>query len=89
MFEIFRTENRAEKMNQADIMTYRTKIMSMLESTDNVYHIAFVSYLGGSKSVFDCLCIRNCKVEYYPFSYWIVINKQNDPKLRRQPMMNM
>ncbi|PHZ14448.1 uncharacterized protein RHIMIDRAFT_249415 [Rhizopus microsporus ATCC 52813] len=41
LFEIFRTENRAEKMNQADIMTYRTKIMSMLESTDNVYHIAF------------------------------------------------
>ncbi|KAG1465816.1 hypothetical protein G6F46_000726 [Rhizopus delemar] len=41
LFDIFSTEHRAEQLNQGDVMTYRTKIMSMLDPTENIYHITF------------------------------------------------
>ncbi|KAG1451440.1 hypothetical protein G6F56_008088 [Rhizopus delemar] len=41
LFDIFRTEHRAEQLNQGDVMTYRTKIASMIDPEDNIYHIRF------------------------------------------------
>jgi paired amphipathic helix protein Sin3a len=42
LFDIFSTEHRAEQLNQGDVMTYRTKIMSTLDPAENIYHITFV-----------------------------------------------
>ncbi|KAI9259908.1 hypothetical protein BY458DRAFT_517000 [Sporodiniella umbellata] len=41
LFDIFRTEHRAEQLNQGDVTTYRTKIASMVDPEDNIYHITF------------------------------------------------
>ncbi|KAG0944553.1 hypothetical protein G6F57_002257 [Rhizopus arrhizus] len=39
LYEIFKTEHRAEQMNQGDVATYKTKISNLLDPTDNIYHI--------------------------------------------------
>lgn len=43
MFELFKIENKAEQLEQGDAVTYRTRIAGVIESTENTYHITFVS----------------------------------------------
>jgi hypothetical protein len=42
LYELFKLENRAEKMDQGDVTTYRTRVAGTIVSMENTYHITFV-----------------------------------------------